>query len=1003
MSYSVLRTLNKSAYHFRPQSTSSSEEANQIARNVIKRLRLGISKDDSEWFLREIPLLHSLTKVSDIIKTLAQCFSKLFAKIDVFAAVSVLSAFHRVFLNSFTLPLQKLLLSLVDPSPKEEESQTFESSVLAAKQDKERVAKQSLYIQLIVSSFKAGLFLVYDSENIHSYPQFILDVCESKPGHITGPNLVIAAVDVVTNYEPRYGANVPVILEFLAEYGKDISSEFGEFEYDFRAALRQIFYSKLELFSKYALRLHLQICLFERRLLAATHGFKSLEHSLKVRKELLDDYTNLINRIADVLGENHIEYPKSYGAGETNVSPIGVVIWDTDEEREFYNVLPTIDTTTDEAREVLGEDMTQFLDVLSLAQTSDDIDRLSQEFWCQGLNNKASRNRLVRFFLESGEGSQTRLYARFLASSKAAFSEAIEGLIQKLDAAFEYLALHKSSDPGVPDAINKTFFYTELVRFGMVSPEVAAEKARLLANHVGGKNSCLDAVTFFFDHCGRLLYYASTDEAHTIIDESLELLKRKKADMRLDLHEKMAIDGILLNMYPTEGQQLESKETSSSPEQAFIKHIIEEELEEKTLASVSNLVLKLDYTKWENMKFIQGVFSRPMDVGFDRLEYLASLLQNLKDSGNFDSLYTFILDGLCEDIERGLEVNEFKYNRARMTALRYLGFILQKRLLKDGHFIKKHESTIKLFFKTLFKLIGHGYPPVGPGLPRLPPLKGYSNPVDTEDDYFRVGLVVALLDTMNSTSFFKSLKEFERFEKKEKGPFAYNIDKVDKKTKDLYKEYLTRLQGALLMVNYYILTKQQPIPKDVGINVSLFFAQLRQENFYTYRTDLEDVVKDLGSYFQELSKGNFQVTESDANEDLESDLEEQGITEEEKIERQKAFDKNVEQMYKLMMQKSYEAGKNKQSRNMMRIDRPSLKQVHNNKLTNAEMAKIMDLTGEGQKMKFSLITRGSLEGVKSLNIPTENPIVTEKIERMKKEAEEKERLKRIVLATQYED
>ncbi|KAK3111995.1 mRNA decay protein [Teratosphaeriaceae sp. CCFEE 6253] len=88
-----------------------------------------------------------------------------------------------------------------------------------------------------------------------------------------------------------------------------------------------------------------------------------------------------------------------------------------------------------------------------------------------------------------------------------------------------------------------------------------------------------------------------------------------------------------------------------------------------------------------------------------------------------------VIDDVLERITVGLETNDFKYNQRRIAEVKYLGELYTYRLV---------DSTI--VFDTLYKLLNYGHE------------GGYAQPgkisqLDLPDDYFRIRLVAALLET----------------------------------------------------------------------------------------------------------------------------------------------------------------------------------------------------------------------------------------------------------------
>ncbi|KAI7297674.1 hypothetical protein KC315_g18352 [Hortaea werneckii] len=164
-----------------------------------------------------------------------------------------------------------------------------------------------------------------------------------------------------------------------------------------------------------------------------------------------------------------------------------------------------------------------------------------------------------------------------------------------------------------------------------------------------------------------------------------------------------------------------------------------------------------------------------------------------------------VIDEVLERITVGLETNDFKYNQRRIAEVKYLGELYIYRLVDSG-----------LIFDTLYQILNYGH-------------DGYAQPgkisqMDLPDDYFRIRLVAALLETCGVY--------FERGANKRKLDF-----------------YLAFLQ-------YYINLKD-PLPMDVEFVVQDLYSLLRKD----WKLVLNDL-PEASRVFAEACKQNYQDTAS---------------------------------------------------------------------------------------------------------------------------------------------
>lgn len=182
------------------------------------------------------------------------------------------------------------------------------------------------------------------------------------------------------------------------------------------------------------------------------------------------------------------------------------------------------------------------------------------------------------------------------------------------------------------------------------------------------------------------------------------------------------------------------------------------------------------------------IFTKVWKVRFNNIHILAILVGALSKYRNEFSIA--VVDDVLEQIEVGLEQNNFKHNQRRVALVKYLGELYNYKMVNS-----------QVIFESLYRLTSFGHEG---GTPR----PGVSCPLDMPDDFFRIRLVCTLLDVCGMC--------FERGSGKKKLDF-----------------FLTFFQ-------YYIYTKE-PLPMDVEFLVLDTFQAIRPN--WKLHTSLEDAAK----------------------------------------------------------------------------------------------------------------------------------------------------------------
>ena len=178
--------------------------------------------------------------------------------------------------------------------------------------------------------------------------------------------------------------------------------------------------------------------------------------------------------------------------------------------------------------------------------------------------------------------------------------------------------------------------------------------------------------------------------------------------------------------------------------QLFIRHLIYDVLAKKTLDKVLKLIRKLDWDNDEVKQTLHKVFTKPWKIKYGNISLLAMLTYDLQ---RYRPAFAIsVVDQILENVRRGLEQNVYSTNQRRIATIKFLGELYIYRLVSSS-----------IIFDTLWSITTFGHREYGfvlvdqsdsfvqPADGR--PLPQRQVPSDMPDDFFRVRLVCALLDT----------------------------------------------------------------------------------------------------------------------------------------------------------------------------------------------------------------------------------------------------------------
>lgn len=349
------------------------------------------------------------------------------------------------------------------------------------------------------------------------------------------------------------------------------------------------------------------------------------------------------------------------------------------------------------------------------------IDKLAADF--AYLNSKPARKRCYKF-LGSVPKTRTDLlphYARFAATLNKYMPDIGVGLVAILDEEFKYLQRKKLVKELESVRIKNIRFYGELAKFKVAQPHTILHVLQVCVSDLTGPN--VDNVANLLESCGRFLLRSedTKEKAKTLV----EIMRRKQSAQHFDTRQQLVLENAYYQCNPPERVQRE--QVQLTPVEAFIEHLLHDVLMKKTVDKVLKLLRKLHWEDEEVYGNILRAFTEIWELKYGNIPMVAMLVYDLQKYHLEFSLA--VVDQVLEDVRAGMEDNIFKYNQRRISTIKYLGELYMYRVVNTP-----------VIFDVLWSLISFGHVE---GLP----IPGRSSPIDSADDFFRIRLVCALLDT----------------------------------------------------------------------------------------------------------------------------------------------------------------------------------------------------------------------------------------------------------------
>ncbi|ODV77097.1 ARM repeat-containing protein [Suhomyces tanzawaensis NRRL Y-17324] len=961
----------------------------------IKKVRTSIHHEQKASILQDIQLVSLEKYLSEIIVAVSEGLRKVTKNDDIWAAVEVISALHQRFSSQFTPYLLVNMLTALS---------TKQSGVLVSEEVYRSRAK-SLF-NLLVEFFCVGVFRTLKDCDKEIIPEPIL----AKFGKSASQPILVLVLKDLLNYEFTEGGSLPVAVSFVKRFSFLLENE-QQPELNIQEVLSVIFRRYTEVVLERAKVLADQVHKLEvRNHKASIRTGKFLEEivtELEETSELFENFKAAGITLGEALDMPVPEFSQATETLENSDAVVEVVksksgneddmegVWEDIKQKNFYTKIPKLSELEKTLPEQFEEIKTSLLDgekISLFLNEMDEVDDSTLEplvvlFNELNINNKATRNRILRFFMDSPNMSTLRYYAKFLKINEENFSELIEELVDNLDKGFRSQIYHNSI------SFRYIYFFVEMIKFKLIPTHVIFHKIRVLTIRIGDPGA-IDLLSILYERVGRFLL--NEPEYKELMQEMVEILKQKQRSAH-GINEKLAINNLLIIIDPPIIKVNQEKKVVLTPIQQFVYRLVRVELKHSTFKIIFSIFKELQLDSEEIIGPVLDCFTHPESINYDDLPFLAKLIPS---SNKYKSLRIRIIDTLIEQVKRGLELNDYRSNRTRMTQIKYFGELYNQELL-----------SFKTIIDLMYKIICSGHP-------NNQLLPGYEVTSDPPDNFFRVQMCCSLLLSMKGDLFAESgIKSKPARSKK------FSLAKTIERKKELLKVFLVFFQ-------YYVFCKNGPVPMEIEFQLNDVFVKyslvserynsfketvarlqeivqekglqndLNREDEYDDEDDVDDFDDEVDFYDEEdddneddeeeedlVEEEEDDEKEEDDDEEEEDDEEEDSTTDEEstsegesedydaetpprrvitekeklKIAEDKQFEEDMERQFQQMVSESYELSKGSSALGK-RLNMPSVSQY----------ARTEEVPVQGSKMSFSLLTKaGKKTSAKQVNIPTD--------------------------------
>ncbi|SCU96003.1 LAME_0F14444g1_1 [Lachancea meyersii CBS 8951] len=833
-----LLELNKKAWNGEvifPSAEKKLDSSMKRNTGFIRKLKQGITKDTKANLLKDISEVSLEKYLSELVVTANEGISRVSNKSDdIEACVEVISALHQRFSHQFTPLLMELFLQNFNVSQTESENEKEEAA---------KMAKLRSHVRIFTDFYLVGLFSSVESIPKENLPLFIVKRLAKKEP------LLVTLLKEILNYRFKTGLSTTVATSFVVKFPQFFTDDSDQSSIPIDADVKKLLSSLFKAFTEAAISQLVELSKSLSKLMrehqkAQIRTGKSTDEYIEEHDRTLpifERFEGSTSVLADVFNMEAPALEKSPAEGTVSSSPVIInqqkqgseKIWENEEMRKFYEVLPDLSsviTDSEEKNPADSQKLHDFFIGLELADSKEAIDELTLRFWTDSINKKATRKRLLKFFIETLDWSKLRIYARFVASNADTLADVKDELIQYLDNGFRSQLWSNKIN------VKNIIFFSEMVKFRLVPTYLIFHKIRTLTMNIQIPNN-IEILTILFENFGKFLI--NSPHYKSQMEKMVDLIQQKKKEHDLTVSNKCALDNLLVLIYPPSLTKLNSVSREISAEQKFYRILLRKELHSIPPERIVKLIRRAHWRDESIYKTMVSLFSKPEKISYQSLDLLATVLKGLFPY--YRNFVVQVIDSVVEKVERGLEINDFSLNMVRISQVRYLSSLYNNNLLK-----------IEVIIDVLFKILLFGSTG-GISVPAA------ANEFDLPDNYFRVHLITTALLSVNDISPGK----------------------------------VQKLLVFLRLFEFYTLNKEQPLPREAEVKISTTFDRFTAGHEFERFTDAAESAKELSECFATPQSSTVGEKAGDAELDEDDDDDEDEIYDDEEEEAGKEIGKDA--------------------------------------------------------------------------------------------------------------
>lgn len=833
-----LKLLNSRAWGGEVVFETSSKLDSSLKKNTafIKKVKTAINNDQYKTVLKDIETLSLEKYISEITLSISEGLLKITKNDDIVAAIEIISALHQRFSSSFSpLLLSNFVIGLSCPT-----RSSYESHTDREKDDQATISKQKVLIRLLMELYLIGVFrTIRDCDK-----DLIPDSIARKYTKNSNDAIIIAVLKVILNFELQQGYSIPIVQTFLKRFHHLL---YKEDKYDLLDpavldTLKQVFelYTKAVFSQLVKLNKERNYIMYNNRKASIRTG-RILEENVEKYESINKVFgkfksgTEFLSQTLDVpvpkLNDHKFEVDENGSTIEVVRGKSGnedeFKVWEDIKDKNFYTIIPTVDEIVEEYKSTSRDDsqsdsdgskVNEFLARLGGVLNEKDVDILVFEFHSLNLNNKATKNRLLKYFIEHPTIDNLKFFARFFKINHESLNDVIGELIDYLDKGFRSQINRNTLN------MKNISFFVEFIKFKLIPTHIIFHKIRRLTMNISETNN-IDILSVVYEKCGRFLL--NEPEYRDLMLEMLDLLKEKLKDGKLSINDKFGIKNLLYIIDPPETKVADlarsTKRVLSEKEQ-FIEQLLKFNLNKESYPTILNILKKINWAEdIECQKMFLEITSKPELITYENIEYMVKTLHELSKIEANDFLLIRTIDSIVENIIRGLQLNDYRLNRLRISQIKFIGHLYNIRVL-----------NFRFVTDVLYKIVCLGHANNQP----LP--MNFSIAIDLPNNYFRIQLCCILLCSLDSLLIDPTSRRSGR-KRKLTGTKLRAIERKNENNKESFKVFMVFFQ-------YYLFCKAQPIPIEIEFKIS--------EVFNKYSVDFDDGeinrFDNLGSVIKEL-------------------------------------------------------------------------------------------------------------------------------------------------------